>query len=161
MHQVLQFLLRAQLQNGSEAVRLAGMRTVAWIMFVLFAVLAVTGHGAGQSIVYHAHAHDHADDGRLQNAVDTHGHDHQSSRVVAAPGRSDVSTTNCQHDQCGGDDTGAHFHFTCCVTVMALPSAQVSIAPSAVISADIPLGSSSLLLGEHRYPLLRPPRRLI
>jgi hypothetical protein len=135
------------------------MRSLARIMIVLLAVLTISGHGTGPSVVFHAHGH--SDHTSAHAAVDAHGHEHHSTHSVADPARSDVATTDCLHDQCGGDDTGAHYHITCCATVMALPSAQVAIAPSAVISAGLPLGSSSLLLGEHRYPLLRPPRRLV
>jgi hypothetical protein len=144
---------------ASEGINFATMRTLARIMIVLLAVLTISGHGAGQSVVFHAHGH--SDNTGAHASGDAHGHEHHSSHSVGDPVRSDVATTDCLHDQCGSDDTGPHFHITCCATVMALPSAQVAIAPSAVMSAGLPLGNSSLLLGEHRYPLLRPPRRLI
>jgi hypothetical protein len=143
----------------SEGINFAIMRTLSRIMILLLAVLTISGHGMGPSVVFHAHGH--SDHTSAHATVDAHGHEHHSPRVVAERVSFDTPTADCLHDQCGSDDTGAHFHITCCATVLALPSAQVAIAPSAVISADLPLGHSSLLLGEKRYPLLRPPRRLI
>ncbi len=135
------------------------MQVIAQIMLVLLTVLTVSGHGLAPSVVFHAHTHDAA----LHDADDSHGHHgHQAdSMVVALAPASDAAATDCPGGHCDGDQSGAHLHVYCCSTVMALPSTNVWMTPSTATMVDLPIGNASLALGELRYPLLRPPRRLI
>ena len=150
------------LQITAAGCSVSPMQWAARIMLVLFAVLTISGHDLAPSFVYHADAHAH--DAALHDTADSHNHGqhdhHASGIVIAVNSASDTLPSDCGDGHCNAEHSGAHVHVSCCGTVMALPSVYGWIAPSTVTEVDLPLGIASLALGELRYPLLRPPRRL-
>ncbi len=132
------------------------MKLIARIMLVLFAVVTVSGHEAAQPLVYHAQEH---------HQTNAHvGHDHNAGVIVPIAIESGSTVDFCAQASCEApesDQSGAHFHITCCSVVIALPPAEFGVETLAVSVIDHPIRRSSLALGELRYPLLRPPCHLV
>jgi hypothetical protein len=137
------------------------MRFVARIVLVLFAVMSVVGQGAGQRVAYHVggHSDHHADYAHGAHDGGAH-HTHEAVFYIGADDQSDAAAKLCSEGVCevpGDNPAGAHIHVPCCHSVMALVDVDAAVKTFDSITIDLVIDRSSLVLGELRYPLLRPP----
>ncbi len=134
------------------------MMIIARIILLVFALVTVS-HGGVRASIYHAEADHHAG---ATVGHDPHAHDHAGGLVISIAAATDA-TGHCHDSTCHpkSDRTGAHIHVACCGLSVAVLSSSFEIEPRVIASIDHPRAGSSLVLGDLRYPLLRPPSQLI
>lgn len=133
---------------------------LARIALVIFSFVTIS-HGASQRFVFHAQADHHADATVGHEGV-THSHDHVGGLVIPVVAAAH-SSHPCEHDPCqpDSDSSGAHFHVTCCAVSLAILGSGLEVEPRGLTALHRPRVGSSLVLGDLRFPLLRPPSQLI
>jgi hypothetical protein len=139
------------------------MRLFGRILFLLFAVVALNGHGVANIVDSHGFnlldSHDYAN---AQHSSASGGHVHQHHSVIAGGGGVDpsIAADHCDGVSCeprGEGHSKSHFHMSCCGAFVALLPATVGLTMFDLSKVDQPMGPASLALGELGYPLLRPP----
>jgi hypothetical protein len=134
------------------------MMIIARIILLVFALVTVS-HGGIRASIYHAEA-DHPAGATAGH--EPHAHDHAVGLVISIAAATDT-TGHCHDGSCHpeSDHTGAHVHVACCGLSVAVLSSSFEIEHRVVALIDHPRAGSSLVLGDLRYPLLRPPSKLI